>query len=361
MVLLKKKSILPTVAEEPETIKPSIKKQYKASLRKDPEYTPSSRKNRHRSSTAGSTSTNCLDKIADRKTRRQIARLGPLIQLCLLFTILVLVLQSESQASFTAEQLRRFKEEESGLVLQLQRIERHSIALHENIRTQLRRAGMEDSVDPLGEQTAQLYEMTRELSHQAETLQERITEDSINQIVQEYGEGPAMVVIELEFLDGNFVDKETYPKKDMQLSMFLWPDTPHAIWVWLEQIERHVWDDAFFEWDTKDTVLKLSPSEPDPLKRGHLQFVEHHNNPHLHGAWTIGLRQNDESGQLQMFINLQDNSNNKKHETCIGKILDGYDAIQRLLEAKREVRDFSVVHVKRVNAMHMTQREIDYY
>jgi cyclophilin family peptidyl-prolyl cis-trans isomerase len=164
--------------------------------------------------------------------------------------------------------------------------------------------------------------------------------------------------VELEFVDD--ADKEIYPRPDMEITILLWPDTPHAIWIWLEQVGRHVWDDSVFEWDAKQTVLELSPSKEDPLKRGRLEFVKHHN-PNVHGAWTIGLRQTKDTGKLQMFINLQDNAYYLKHESCVGKILDGFDALHRLLKANRAVGDLSVVHVKRVNAMHMTQREIGYY
>jgi hypothetical protein len=115
MVTFCKALLLPTVAEEP-LLPKTMPKQYTA-LQKDRRLTSSS---------------SSFDLLKSRKTRRSIAcllQLGPLIQLCMLLIILALVLQSDSQASFAAEQLGKFKEEKLTLLLQLQQIELQSIQL----------------------------------------------------------------------------------------------------------------------------------------------------------------------------------------------------------------------------------------
>lgn len=267
----------------------------------------------------------------------------------------MLVLQADSKANFAAEQLLLYEEEESTLLLRLQRLEYQSIHLHQNIRKRLHGSNNHNDEDPLGKQ---MVEMSEELNEQVSTLQNQISTSSIHHIVKEYGEGPVKVVFELEFLN--------QASTNGQMSILLWPDTPHAAWTWLEQIERHIWDDADFSWDLTQPTLDLTPSKADPLNRGQMEFVEHHkvsSSRSLHEAWTVGLRQTEE-GALQLFLNLQDNGEYQKHETCVGKILNGYDSLQRLLGATRflgEEDDAAAkpkVRVKRISAMHLTKNEI---
>lgn len=183
------------------------------------------------------------------------------------------------------------------------------------------------------------------------------------------------------------------------LAVVLWPDAPHAAWAWLEQIQRGVWNGASLEWDSSSTLLLFRPVIDDPAGRGHLRFVEHHDtqdgwDPDLqHGAWTIGLREvliyddddknnnnkqhnagdnslrhgssyykNHCKSRLEMFVNLADNQEQRKHETCIGKIFDGFGTLQRLLEATRLTEEGTAVTsatVKAVTAKHMTNQELE--
>lgn len=214
---------------------------------------------------------------------------------------------------------------------------------------------------------------------------------------------------------GNAMAQGTY------LSVVLWPDAPHAAWAWLEQIQRNIWNGASLEWDPTSTLLQIRPTADDPADRGHLGFVERHMNmpeddPGTHhGAWTIGLREvmsDDEQQQsggvaaaasnkknnidgddddntigtslramkhgshsqitssssstrksrLEMFINLTDNQEKRKHETCVGKIFGGFDALQRLLEGTTLTDDGDAVtnvNVKTVTAMHMSHKELE--
>jgi cyclophilin family peptidyl-prolyl cis-trans isomerase len=318
-----------------------------------------------------------LDYWSSRQTRTTMAniwKLEQIMQLALIFIICTFVLQAHSRASMAAEQMQLFKEEESILLLQLQKIERQSIQLHENLRGRLRRAGIvskdedsEDGGDPLGAQQMQLYEMTQELNDQVETLQNRIQTSARDHIIQEYGEGPVKVVLELEFMNEQGANgkhsEDNFHRRNQEsstrLTIVLWPDTPHAAWTWLEQMGRHIWDDVSFRWSTTQPILELTPNKADPLKRGRLEFAEHFDHEHLHGAWTVGLRQEGDTGKLQLFLNLQDNAAYQRHESCVGKVVDGFDALQRLLEAARVTGDVSTIRVGEASAMHMTKRELE--
>jgi len=213
---------------------------------------------------------------------------------------------------------------------------------------------------------------------------------------------------------GNTMAPGTY------LSIVLWPDAPHAAWAWLEQIQRNIWNGARLEWDPTSTLLQIRPAADDPADRGHLGFVERHldvpeNDPDTHhGAWTIGLREvmvddeqqqggavaaaasnknnnidDDDDGtvgknlraikhgspsqitssssstrknRLEMFINLTNNQEKRKHETCVGKIFGGFDALQRLLEGttlKDDGEAVTNVNVKTVTVMHMSHQELE--
>ncbi|KAG7354860.1 hypothetical protein IV203_004216 [Nitzschia inconspicua] len=311
-------------------------------------------------------------------------------QIIILFIIFMLVLHVKSGAEFTADTLQRLRQEESLSLLQLQKIERQSLSLHENIRRRLQRDGIlaANENDPLEPQHRQLEEMTSEINGQVATLQKRIQLAARKEIIKTYGEGPVKVVIELDFGGG---DEETKVKEKSlgaslteQISIALLPETPHAVWILLDQIGNGMWDGAGLEWDTLSNILQFRPSKTDTstrLKR--LEFVEHHpsdprTNPGLHhGPWTVGLRESipDEAAvdeenvaeaaasgnPLELFINLADNREAFRHETCIGKILDGFYALQRLLEATRmqEGKAITNVKVKSVTAMHITNHEIN--
>jgi hypothetical protein len=154
--------------------------------------------------------------------------------------------------------------------------------------------------------------------------------------------------------------------------LLLWPDTPHAAWTWLEQISRHFWDGATLAW-TEPNVIDGIYTKQDPLNRGRLDFVEneHVKNEGKNGgyeAWTvIGLKRT-ETGQLGMFFNRQDNNQHYKRKSSVGKIIDGLDALQRLLEASRNVNnndnnekrfgfEFFGANNLGHSAMHITHRE----
>jgi cyclophilin family peptidyl-prolyl cis-trans isomerase len=268
--------------------------------------------------------------------------------------------------------------------LHLQKIEQQSIQLHENLNRMasnknhelkqqnsngntanggnslVEQGGGEDgeTVDAVDfelihKQTQQLYQMEEELNHEVKTLQLRIQQSARSHIIQEFGEGPVQVILELDFGDAqNSIGGST------RISILLWHDTPHAAWTWLEQIGRNVWDGADFSWQQAN-MIDAVPTRQDPLG-GKIEFVEQ--SQHGHDAWTVGLKENSETGSgLAMYVNLQDNTHYHKHETCVGKVIDGFDALQRLLEVSRtksyDDQQHSSITIKSASAQHVTKRE----
>lgn len=263
-----------------------------------------------------------------------------------------------------SDQLLQFKEEESMLLLQLQKIEKQSLSLHENVRTRMYRSQMHKQALDIIERKSELVSMAQELSGKVEGVRAKIEQAGREQIIREYGEGPVKVILELDFSDPRLRNKNQgamYPRlfqpgeDKSYVHILLWPETPHAAWTWLEQIRRHVWDGASFRWDPHEPLLELSPIKADPLQRGQLQFEEYHATPHWHASWSVGVRNSDD-GKLQMTLDLSDNFDSK--DTCIGRVIDGYNALQRLFESTNENGEFKFVRVSRVNAMHMTHQEL---
>jgi hypothetical protein len=298
-------------------------------------------------------------------TKLSRMKIGNILQVIIVLAVTALVWESHHKALFAAQQLTQFKEEESLLLLHLQKIEQQSIQLHENL-SRLAQAGTtggraggagsnegggrEVDFDLIHKQTQQLYQMEEELNHEVKTLQTRIQQSARNHIIQEFGEGPVQVILELDF-GANDKSNSNGPSK---IAILLWHDTPHAAWTLLEQIGRNLWNGAEFQWK-QGHIIDAIPREPDPMG-SKIEFVEHSH--HGHEAWTVGVREAD-SGAMGMYINLQDNSNLHKHETCVGKVIDGFDALQRLLEVARSqhYEKNNPIVIRRVVAMHVTKKD----
>ncbi|KAL3904898.1 MAG: hypothetical protein SGILL_009893 [Bacillariaceae sp.] len=260
-----------------------------------------------------------------------------------------MVIHLHSSTDFTADALQRLRKQESLGLLQLHKIERQSLSLHEDLRGRLKQAGVleEHEGDPLEPQHRQLERMTSEIDNQVLSLQKRIQKAAKKEIIKTYGEGPIKIVIDLDFSDvpeGASMPKDS--SDDMsstQISIALLPETPHSVLILLEQVQRSLWDAAGLNWDTTSNMLAFRPTMEDVSIKsgggGRLEFVEQHpgnSRTMHHEPWTVGLREaiddNDNSDDgnhpLELFINLADNREAQKHETCIGKILDGFYALQ---------------------------------
>jgi len=305
-------------------------------------------------------------------------KLGHLLQVVIVLAVIALVYESHHKALFATQQLTQFKEEESLLLLHLQKIEQQSIQLHEILGRFARVAisggnndaagNGENSVETGGgdapqagggakpplngansggaravdfdlihKQTQQLYQMEQELSDEVDTLQKRIQLSARNHLIREFGEGPVQVQLEMDFGDPS---ANAGPRV---ITILLWLDTPHAAWTWLEQIGNNLWDGAEFKWEQGHVIDAYPPEDRiDPQRDGKIEFVER--SQHAHQPWTVGVREqlNHANGvsrggsMMSMYINLQDNSQLNKHETCVGKVIDGFDALQQLLELSRK-------------------------
>lgn len=293
-------------------------------------------------------------------------KLGHLLQVVIVLAVIALVYESHHKALYATEKLIQFKDEESLLLLHLSKIEQQNTILHQNF-VRLAETSAENSedidggrqreekgvdTDLLHRQIEQLQNMEKEIDKEVQTLQRRIQRSARSHIIQEFGEGPVQVVLELDF--GNAAANSG----SNRIAILLWHDTPHASWTWLEQIGNNVWDGAAFKWQEGHIIDALPPKEKmDPKRDGKIEFIERPKQDE-HMPWTVGLREHGSHGAMSMYINLQDNSQLHRHETCVGKVIDGFDTLQDLLELSKNNGSSTLpISIRKATAEHYVTKK----
>ena len=289
-------------------------------------------------------------------------RPGTFIQVFVVMIVTYLVFDAYRQAVLATGKLEQYKSEESLMMLHLHRIEEHSIHLHENLSRlsegtlespdgARHTAGSSESVgvdsELLHRQTQQLRQMEEELSHEVKALQSNIKQSSRASIVRTYGEGPVQVLLDLDFGD---------QRDDIggsRIAILLWYDTPYSSWTWLQQIRSGLWNGSIFQLDKGGWINAQPPASGAAVSK--LEFME--KSSKTHEAWTVGLSENADGG-FGMFINLKDNSEEHKNDACVGKVIDGFDALQRLVDVSRSYTDRKfTVKIKEATASHLTRAQ----
>jgi hypothetical protein len=290
-------------------------------------------------------------------------------QIIILCCVFYIVYDSYIKLVATSGQLQKLRDDEGMMLLHLHRLEQQSIRVHENIakigekknsmdqqppqNSQKLLGGGGGESDPNGlasraviddaeihAQTQQLYEMEQELDHELHSLQEKLQQAARASITSKYGDGPIKVVLEIEIPDDTDMSNN-------QISILLWYDTPHAAWTWLKQILVGEWDGSEFQ------VGELSSIDAQPIiyNAGTLDFLE--KSQKTHELWTVGL--SNQQGNLNMFINLKDNSNSKdrQYAVCVGKVIDGFDVIKKMLRSSHKNKSRPIrIHTATATQLH---------
>lgn len=162
---------------------------------------------------------------------------------------------------------------------------------------------------------AHLDQEDKKLTEELKVLKKRIQKSARESIVKMYGEGVIHVDLELKFDDGPGI-----------ITLELSEETPHAIWVWLQQIIRHDWDDSMFWWKL-DHVIVATPTRMTS-QNYNLNFIEE--NPLNHAVDSVGLNPR-EGGGVNFYINLEDNGPYHEGDVSIGKVVGGFDNLKKLL------------------------------
>lgn len=309
--------------------------------------------------------------------------IGHFLQVTVGSLVIFLLYDSHCKAKLITQRLKEFKSEEAMVFLHLHRIEQQSIQLHESLQdfdpSQFHHNDVEggrdkkeernhltdkdrsikspDNLAPridsglIQKQTQQLLQMEEDLSHEVRTLQTRIQHSAVRSIVHEYGEGPVQVILEVS-MNG----------QTSKISILLWHDTPHAAWTWLEQISRRLWDGAVIHLEN-NRIMNVASTRGETAG-ARLDFVER--SQQRHESWTVGLVESSSLGEigqdvggLNLIINLQDNTEFSKHDVCIGKVFDGFDALHQIVDESRELqqRGKQAITIRTARASHLTNRE----
>ena len=278
-----------------------------------------------------------------------------------------IVYDSYTKLVATSGQLQKLKDDEGLMLLHLHRLEQQSIRVHESIakigdkknsmeqqqqqeqkpQKLLGGGGPDDLASrsiindaEIHAQTQQLYEMEQELDHELHSLQAKLQQAARKSIISQYGDGPIKVVLEIEIPDETDMSSN-------QISILLWYDTPHAVWTWLKQILVGEWDGSEFQ------VGELASMDAQPIiyNAGTLDFLE--KSKKTHELWTVGL--SNQQGNLNMFVNLKDNSNSKdrQYAVCVGKVIDGFDVIKRMLRSSHKNKSRPIrIHTAKASQLH---------
>jgi hypothetical protein len=304
------------------------------------------------------------------------------IQTFIVIVATLLVFHSYQRTQIIQASLEIFHDKESMSLLHLKTVEQQLVHLHENVVRINDFATIPGGVvgrfngsngSPEGDvskkeavdanlirvQTQQLYQMEEELDHELRSLQSKIQHVARSSIVSSYGEGPVQVVLELDFHDAEQAMPLNFNPEHNKISILLWYDTPHAAWMWLHQIRKGRWNNANFQIgkgslsiDAVQNGIRDEKSGGDDNIVESLKFVE--KSKKTHEPWTVGLTETD-SG-MGMFINLQDNSALRKKDVCVGKVIDGFDALQLLVDASRRMDGTGrSVSIKNAFATHLTR------
>lgn len=281
-----------------------------------------------------------------------------MLQMGVIAIVTLLVWDSYRKATQTSSRLTKFKDEEDMLMLHLQRIEQQTIGLNEDLRRLSDQTGNQpaagtapqDSSDPIDAEllrvrTQQLYDMEDELSHELTDLKKELQQSAKKSIVSTFGEGPIQVHLDLNFPGGS--DGQD------RISVYLWPETPYAAWTLLQQVNQGIWRGADFKLG-KGYSLEASPSTPDNSVS--IGFVE--KTLKTHEAWTVGLSE-AEGGGLKLFINIQDNTAYHKFDVCVGKVVDGFDTLRKLVDVTRNLETGARrASVRMASVTHLTKSQL---
>jgi hypothetical protein len=280
------------------------------------------------------------------------------IQVLIIFVGTGVIWHSYHRTQAIHSRLEKFHDKESMSLLHLKTVEQQLVHLHENI-VRLNNAATnnvvandhnsdgsnhgsvskKDAVDAelIREQTQRLQQMEEELDHELRALQTKIQHVARSSIVDTFGEGPVQIVLELDFTDPDIRDvlpPGSNPNHNT-ISILLWYDVPHAAWTWIHQIREGMWNNASFKLGKGSLSVDAMPN------------VRHHPKTDNSDLNEFGTG---------MFINLQDNSALRNHDVCVGKVIDGFDALQLLVDISRRLEGSSKsVTIKTVIGSHLTR------
>lgn len=243
-------------------------------------------------------------------------------QLLVVLALVYLVYDAHFKVQEATGRLEHYKHEEAVLIHQMDRIEDRATQLQDQLKKLREEHNIgEDGVDVSKAQTEDIHKEINqwkreyfEVNKEVHALQGFMQDDARNELQRRYGKDAVHVNLDLD------LGKEPVS----QISIELFEEAPHASWAFVQQIENGDWTSASFIWHPAHMVL-ASPTKASSVK---LEFVE--KSYHHHEAWTIGLTKSHNGG-YNLYVNLQENSHVHEGDVCLGKVIGGFDTLQKLM------------------------------
>jgi cyclophilin family peptidyl-prolyl cis-trans isomerase len=249
--------------------------------------------------------------------------IGHLLQAMVVCVVFYLVYDAHYKVQEAAHRLEHYKQEEAMLIVQMDGVEDRAAQLQDQL-TKLREDHHQatENIDETKTQTLDIHNEIHqwkreyfEVNKEVHALQDFMQDVARKELQSQYGQG-AVIHVNLDLNIGN--------AERSQISVELFEEAPHASWVFVQQIANGDWSQANFIWHPAHMVL-ASPSKAASVK---LEFIE--KSYHHHEAWTIGLTRSHNGG-YNLYVNLQDNSHVHEGDVCLGKIVGGFDTLQKLM------------------------------
>lgn len=233
---------------------------------------------------------------------------GHFAQALVVCIVFYLVFDAHYKVQEAAHRLEHYKEEEAVLMDQMERIEGRAMELQEQLKT------LKEEPTNVQEEIFQWKRELFEVNKEVHALQDFMQDGARKNLDEQYGQGAIHINLNLAMGD----------VKASAISVELFDEAPHASWVFLQQIAAGDWDESSFIWHPSHMVL-ASPSKAATHK---LEFIE--KSYHHHESWTIGLTPSHNGG-YNLYVNLKDNAHVHDGDVCLGKVVDGFDTLQKLM------------------------------
>lgn len=181
-----------------------------------------------------------------------------------------------------------------------------------------------------------LHETIKDANGAIENLQKHIQDTSRQDALQKYGSGVIRVELQLSFpgkADGG-------PDTSMILEMASLDEMPHAVYMFLEMVDRKLYDGCSFILYAMD-IIKAAPLPSDgtstaskvkAFTRAGLDTVafREYSPKYPHEKWTVGFAMD---GSPSFFLNTNDNTEVHHGDPCFAKIVSGFETVERLKSA----------------------------
>lgn len=222
-----------------------------------------------------------------------LQRYSKLLQLCAFLLLAFIVFDSRHRMQEHKVQLQEYDEEKAHILQQMMWMDQAAKKVHRKYS------------QPGSEPPPRAKGPAAQYREDIEKLQLRIQLNARDRLAQRFGDKPAEISLKLG--------------QGEHLIVALSDDTPHAVSILLEQVERHMWDSIRIESSSAVGAIQIASKKAatSPL----LEFVEPSRGCHEEGS--VAIRQQVDRGLhvLKLRVNLIANSPMEDGDVCIGRVV----------------------------------------